>query len=193
MTNLRTNAIPNISPINLDQPGPATEIVNSVKAKLGAVPNIFAPMAHSPAVLEGFLAFNGALSTGLLTAGVREQIALAVAGENECDYCASAHSFVAKASGIDAVEAALNLAGSATDPRVAAIIRFARDVVRSRGLLEEPASSLNELRNAGLTDAEIVETLAHVGLNLFTNYFNHVANTEIDFPFVTAVAKNSAA
>ena len=185
--------MPIISPINLDQPGPATEIVNSVKAKLGAVPNIFATMAHSPAVLEGFLAFNGALSTGLLTAGVREQIALAVAGENECDYCASAHSFVAKASGIDAVEAALNLAGSATDPRVAAIIRFARDVVRSRGLLEEPASSLNELRNAGLTDAEIVETLAHVGLNLFTNYFNHVADTEIDFPFVAAATSKSAA
>ena len=70
--------MPNISPINLDQPGPATEIVNSVKAKLGAVPNIFATMAHSPAVLEGFLAFNGALSTGLLTAGVREQIALEI-------------------------------------------------------------------------------------------------------------------
>ena len=68
----------------------------------------------------------------------REQIALAVAGENECDYCASAHSFVAKSSGIDAAEAALNLAGSATDPKVAAIIGFARDVVRSRGLLEDP-------------------------------------------------------
>ena len=185
--------MPNISPINLDQPGPATDIVNTVKAKLGAVPNIFATMAQSPAVLEGFLAFNGALSSGRLNAGVREQIALAVAGENECDYCASAHSFVAKSSGIDAAEAALNLAGSATDPKVAAIIGFARDVVRSRGLLEDPASSLNELRNAGLTDAEIVETLAHVGLNLFTNYFNHVANTEIDFPFVTAVAKKSAA
>ncbi len=185
--------MPNISPINLDQPGPATDIVNTVKAKLGAVSNIFATMAQSPAVLEGFLAFNGALGSGVLTAGVREQIALAVAGENACDYCASAHSFLAKAAGIDSAETTLNLVGVATDPRVATIIGFARDVVRSRGLLEDPASSLNDLRNAGLTDAEIVETLAHVGLNLFTNYFNHVADTEIDFPFVTAVAENSAA
>ncbi len=185
--------MPNISPINLDQPGPATDIVNTVKARLGAVPNIFATMAQSPAVLEGFLAFKGALDSGHLTAGVREQIALAVAGETECDYCASAHSFVAKAAGIDPAETALNLAGAATDPRVAAIIGFAGDVVRSRGLLENPARSLNELRNAGLADAEIVETLAHVGLNLFTNYFNHVANTEIDFPFVTAAANNSDA
>lgn len=82
----------------------------------------------------------------------------------------------------------LRQAGVATD-----IINFALDVVRSRGHLETPASSLNELRNAGLSDAEIVETLAHVGLNLFTNYFNHVANTEIDFPFVTAAANNSDA
>ena len=92
--------MPNISPINLDQPGPATDIVSAVKSKVGAVPNIFATMAQSPAVLEGFLAFKGALDSGHLTAGVREQIALAVAGENECDYCASAHSFLAKAAGI---------------------------------------------------------------------------------------------
>jgi len=185
--------MPNIRPINLEQPAAATGVVNAVKAKVGRVPNIFSTMAQSPAVLEGFLAFKGALDSGLLTAGVREQIALAVAGENECDYCASAHSFVAHRAGVDTAEAALNLAGSATDPRVAAVIGFALDVVRSRGHLEAPASSLNELRTAGLTDAEIVETLAHIGLNLFTNYFNHVANTEIDFPFVTAVAKNSAA
>ncbi len=185
--------MPNISPITLEQPGAATDIVNAVKAKVGGVPNIFATIAQSPAVLEGFLAFNGALGSGVLTAGVREQIALAVAGENECDYCASAHSFLAKATGIDAAEAVLNLAGVATDPKVAAVIGFARDVVRSRGLLADPASSLNELRKAGLTEAEIVETLAHVGLNLFTNYFNHVANTEIDFPFVTAAATKSAA
>ncbi len=185
--------MPNISPINLDQPGAAADIVNAVKAKVGGVPNIFATMAQSPAALEGFLAFNGALGSGILSAAVREQIALAVAGENSCDYCASAHTFVAKAAGIDASEAARNLVGTATDPRVAAIIGFARDVVRSRGLLADPARSLNELRDAGLTEAEIVETLAHVGLNLFTNYFNHVANTEIDFPFVTAAANKSAA
>ena len=100
---------------------------------------------------------------------------------------------MAKAAGIDATEAARNLAGSATDPKVAAILGFARAVVRSRGLLADPARSLNELRDAGLTEAEIVETLAHVGLNLFTNYFNHVADTEIDFPFVTAAANKSAA
>jgi AhpD family alkylhydroperoxidase len=143
-------------------------------------------MARSPATLEGFLAFSGALGTGVLSAGLREQIALAVAGENKCDYCASAHTLMAKGAGIGAAEAALNLAGEASDPKVAAILKFARTVVRSRGRFPENASSLNALRNEGVSDGEIVEILAHVGLNLFTNYFNHVANTEIDFPVVTA-------
>jgi len=185
--------MPNISAIDLDRPGASNDVVSAVKAKLGSVPNIFATMAQSPAVLEGFLAFNGALRSGTLNAKVREQIALAVAGENKCNYCASAHTYVAKSLGIDESETTLNLSGIAADPKVATIVGFAQDVVRSRGQLQDTASSLNELRNAGVTDAEIVETLAHVGLNLFTNYFNHVADTEIDFPFVTAAAKNSDA
>lgn len=183
--------MPNISPINLDQPGAANNVVSAVKAKLGAVPNIFATMAQSPAVLEGFLAFSDALASGALSAGVREQIALAIAGESECDYCASAHTAVAKGAGIDKAEAALNLAGAATDPKVAAIIDFARAVVRSRGWVQ--GSALDDLRNAGISDAEVVEILANVGLNLFTNYFNHVAGTEIDFPLVTTAANKSAA
>jgi AhpD family alkylhydroperoxidase len=185
--------MPNISPVNPALPGAAATVLNGVKAKLGGVPNIFATMAHSPAALEGFLAFGGALSTGILSAGLSEQIALAVAGENNCDYCASAHTLMAKGAGIGAAEASLNLAGKASDPKVSAILKFARTVVQSRGRDPANASSLNELRTQGVSDGEIVEILAHVGLNLFTNYFNHVADTEIDFPFVTAAAKQSVA
>lgn len=178
--------MPNIAPVDPARPGPAANIVNAVKAKVGRVPNIFATMARSPAVLEGYLAFTGALDAGFLNPGQREQIALAVAGANECDYCASAHTFVAQGVGVDKAEAALNLRGSATDPKTDAILKFARAVVRSRGQLPESASTLNEMRNAGVSDGEIVEILAHIGLNLFTNYFNHVVDTDIDFPRVTA-------
>lgn len=185
--------MPNIFPIDPARPGAATAIISKVKAKLGGVPNIFATMAQSPAVLEGYLAFNGALNAGVLSASLREQIALAVAGENKCDYCASAHTVLAKGTGISAAEARLNLAGDATDTRVAAILGFARTVVRSRGRLAEGASSLNELRNEGVSDGEIVEILAHIGLNLFTNYFNHVVDTEVDFPYVTADLRKNVA
>lgn len=183
--------MPNIAPINLSEPGAAEDIVRAVKAKMGTVPNIFATMAQSPSVLDGYLAFNGALASGALDAGIREQIALAVAGENDCNYCSSAHTLLAKHAGIDKAEAALNLTGKATDPDVAVMIDFAREVVRSRGHVRETA--LSELRAVGITDAEIVEILAHVGLNLFTNYFNHVADIEIDFPFVPATTKAGAA
>ena len=172
--------MPQIQPIDRTQPGAAADIIEGVRAKLGVVPNIFATMARSPAVLEGYLAFSDALGTGALNAAVREQIALAIAGANQCDYCASAHTLLAKGAGVAETEAHRNLRGEASNPKVAAIIAFARDVVETRGRVSE--ASLDQLRDAGVSDTEIVEVLAHIGLNLFTNYFNHVANTEIDFP-----------
>jgi AhpD family alkylhydroperoxidase len=147
--------MPNISPVDPARPGPAADIVQAVRARMNGIPNIFATMARSPAVLEGFLAFTGALDGGLLPPALREQIALAVAGSNECDYCASAHTFVARGAGVDRTEAALNLKGSATDPRTNAVLTFARAVVSSRARLPENASSLNELRNSGVSDPEI--------------------------------------
>lgn len=185
--------MPNITPVDPQHPGDAADIIEVVKTKIGGVPNIFATMARSPAVLEGFLAYSGALGSGVLSTALREQIALVVAGENSCDYCASAHTYMAKNAGIAASEAKLNLQGKATDQKVAAILGFVQDVVRSRGTLDGNGSALNELRNAGVDDPEIVEILAHVGINIFTNYFNHVAQTEIDFPLVTTAANKAAA
>lgn len=183
--------MPNITPVDPAHPGPAADIVQAVRASLNRVPNIFATMARSPAVLEGFLAFNGALGDGLLSPALREQIALAVAGANECNYCASAHTAVARSAGVDQSEAARNLKGEATDGRTDAVLKFARAVIMARGRLPGNANSLSELRHAGVTDPEIVEILAHIGLNLFTNYFNHVVDTEIDFPLVTANGAHS--
>jgi len=185
--------MPDISPIDLAQPGPAAGVINAVKAQIGSVPNIFATMAQSPAVLEGFLAFSGALGAGVLNASVREQIALTVAGENGCDYCASAHTMMAKAAGVSAEEAALNLTGMATDSKIEAILGFTQAVVRSRGLLPPGNPTLERVRHAGVSEAELVEILAHIGLNLFTNYFNHVAKTEIDFPAINATQHKQAA
>ena len=185
--------MPNITPIDPAQPGSAADIVAAVTAKASRIPNIFATMARSPSVLEGYLAFTGALDGGLLSPAVREQIALAVAGANQCDYCASAHTLLARGSGVERSEAALNLEGSATEPRVDAVLKFTRAVVDSRARLPNGPGALNELRDAGVSDPEIVEILAHIGLNLFTNYFNHVVDTDIDFPLVTTGSIRNAA
>ena len=97
--------MPRISPVDHDSAsGSAKELLNGVKAQLGVVPNIFATFVQSPKVLEGFLAFNAALGQGVLSAQLREQIALTVAGLNGCDYCASAHTALGKGAGIDREE-----------------------------------------------------------------------------------------
>lgn len=170
-----------IASINLEQPGAAEAIVTSVKQQMGSVPNFFATMAQSPAVLEGFLAFSGALGRGVLNAGPREQIALTVAGTNIGDYCASARTLFAKGAGVRQEEAALNLSGQASDERTLAILSFVGSAVQRRACFEN--TQIEALRNHGITDAELV---AHIGVNMFANYFNHVAETEIDFPFVAA-------
>lgn len=172
-----------IQPVNLDTTGPVAPILDSIKKQMGSVPNIFATLAHSPNVLEGFLAFNGSLSSGVLSAQEREQIALAVAGINGCDYCASAHTILAVGAGIDRAETSINLSGTATDPRAQAILEFALSVTEQNGNIS--IDELDTLRTHGIGDEEIVEIVANVAINLFTNYFNHVAQTDIDFPLVT--------
>lgn len=160
--------------------GKTKELLDGVQKKLGSTPNIFRTFANSPAVLEGYLSFSGALGQGVLSAKVREQIALIVGQTNSCDYCLAAHSTIGKMVGLGEDELLAARQGDAQDPQTAAILRFARKLVTDRGNVSD--QDTQGLRAAGLGDAEISEIVANVALNLFTNYFNHVAGTEVDFP-----------
>lgn len=184
-----TQRIQSINPVHAQ--GKVKNLLDGVAAQLGSVPNIFKTFAQSPAVLEGFLNFSGALAQGTLDASLREQIALTVAGVNACDYCASAHSFLAKATGVDSNEVTRNLQAKANDARTSAALRFAQTLVVERGHVTD--NELQAVRSAGFSDEEIVEIIGHVAINLFTNYFNHVAGTEIDFPVVNTRSIASAA
>ncbi len=173
-----------IAPVAVDATSPETQAtLAAVKAKIGAVPNLFKVLAHSPAALNAYLAESEALSAGVLPATLREQLALTVAGVNGCDYCASAHTLIGKGTGLAPAELALNLTGKATDAKAAAALAFARTVVARRGHVGD--DDLARLRAAGYADAAIVEIVAHVGLNILTNYLNNVAQTAIDFPPVS--------
>lgn len=182
-----------INPIDTNNPGPAAEVLDTVKKSIGSVPNIFATLANSPAALESYLAFGGALDSGHLSKALREKIALTVAGANECDYCASAHTFIAKSLGVDATETARNIVADSNDAKTAVILNFAADIVRDRAVFANNKAKLDELRHAGVTEAEIVEIIATVALNIFTNYFNHIAGTEVDFPAVDSKSGRVAA
>lgn len=172
-----------ISPLNPDTAqGKAKTLLDAVKAQLGATPNLFRVMAHSPTALEGFLSLNGALGGGSLDGKLRERIALAVAEENGCGYCLSAHSYLGKSVGLDDAEIGAARDGRSADFRSAEALRFAVKMVRDRGRADP--SEISRLRNAGFNDGQIVEIVANVVANIFTNYVNHVAATAIDFPAV---------
>jgi AhpD family alkylhydroperoxidase len=142
-------------------------------------------MANSPALLAGYIGLNAALNGGVLPAKIRESIALAVGQENSCGYCLSAHTYLAEHVARLGSEAIVDARKAVSDdPKTAAILEFAIAVTRSRGQVEPEVT--DRVRAAGVSDAEIAETVGHVALNVLTNYFNNFADVEIDFPVVTA-------
>lgn len=166
-------------------PAASQPMLQAVEKQLGVVPNLFRMVANSPAALEGYLGMMGALAKGRLPAPTRERIALAIAEINGCNYCLSAHTYLGKnLARLDDAEMIANRHGGSSDPKAAAAVRFAARVAQSRGHVGQ--EDLAAVRLAGYDDGEIIEIVQHVALNVWTNYINEVAQTEIDFPVVSA-------
>jgi uncharacterized peroxidase-related enzyme len=171
-------------PARDDVPEASKPILDAVHQQFGVVPNLFRLIAVSPPALEGFIANNGALGK-TLDVKTRERLALAVAQVNGCDYCLSAHSYLGlNLAKISPEEIALNRKGESGEPKADAAVRFAAKVARERGHVS--AADIKAIRDAGFDDGEIVEVVALVALNCFTNFLNEVARTDIDFPVVLA-------
>jgi uncharacterized peroxidase-related enzyme len=162
--------------------GKTGELLDAVQEKLGMVPNIMRTMANSPAVLKAYLGFSSALEEGSLPAKLRQQLALTVSEANGCAYCLAAHSAIGKTVGLSDDEILDSRRGISPTRKVEAALQFARKVVEKRGWVRD--EDFNRLRSAGFNDGEISEIIANVSLKIFTNYFNHVAGTSIDFPEV---------
>lgn len=181
-----------VKPLNpADAEGKTKELFGAIEGNLGKVPNIFRVFGHAPAALEGFLNFSGALGGGSLTPQLREKIALTCAGLNGCDYCASAHTLLGSKAGVDEAELVSSLAGKSGDAKDQAALDFAARIIEARG--RAGADAVKAVRDAGFSDEEIVEILANVALNIFTNYFNETFETENDFPPVSAKSARDAA
>ena len=169
----------------------AQETLNAVEAKLGMVPNIFRTFAHSPAVLDFYMQGSGALGNTSISAQLRESIALAVAGVNSCDYCASAHTAIGAGAGLSADELAGNLHAKSEDAKAQVALDFSVKLVSSNG--NPTDADVQALKDAGYTEGEVLEITAVVAFNIFTNYFNHVAGTDVDFPLVSTSDVSKAA
>lgn len=166
--------------------GKAKQLLDAVKADLGLTPNMTRAMANAPAVLEGYLAFSSALAEGSLPAKLREQIALAVAEANACEYCLSAHTAVGKMVGLSEHEIAASRTFRSDDPKTDVALQFAHEIVVRRGAVD--LADVDAVRAAGYSDGQIAEIVGNVALNIFTNYFNQVAVTDVDFPRMRARA-----
>src|ERR1700730_15021150 len=157
--------------------------LNAVAQSLGSVPNLFRLVGNSPAALTGYLGLGNALSGARLDLKTQERIALAVAEINGCGYCLSAHTYLRRnVAKLDDAEISANRSGSSSDPKACAAVRFAAQIVNTRGHVTD--EELAAVTDAGFSPAEIVEIVLTVALNTFTNYINEVAKTEIDFPVV---------
>ena len=164
--------------------GKTKQLLDGVQAKLGITPNLMKTLAAGPAALEAYLNFGAALGTGHLEAKFREQIALAVAQANSCEYCLSAHSAIGKMVGLKPEEIASSREAHSADAKRDAGLQFVQALVMQRGVVSDQAVA--QVKAAGFTEGDIAEMVAHVAMNIFTNYFNHVARTDVDFPRVPA-------
>ncbi len=157
-------------------------LLTQIHGAFGATPNMFKAVANSPAALQSMWGAFGALGGGVIPAKLGEQIAVAVADRNACEYCLAAHTALGRKAGASAEEMAAAQGGDAADPKTAAALRFALQLVEARGQVS--AADVQAVRAAGYSDQEIVEILAHVALNLFTNYVNVAFAVPVDFPAV---------
>jgi uncharacterized peroxidase-related enzyme len=174
------------TPATIDAaPAASRPMLEAAKKRLGSAPNLYRLVSNSPAALEGFLGLSGALDKGTLPAQTRERIALAIAEIDGSNYCLSAHSAHGKnVAKLDDSEINANRDGRSNDPKADAAVMFAAKVARERGHISD--ADMRNVKAAGYDDAQVIEIVGHVALNVFTNYMNLVAQTDIDFPVVTA-------
>jgi uncharacterized peroxidase-related enzyme len=149
---------------------------------IGFTPNMLATFATSPVAFNSWATLLGSLSK-TLDVKTRDAIGLAVSEVNGCDYCLTLHSYMAEhMAKLPADEIILARRGRSSDPKRDAAVRFARKVVEARGKVGD--ADLQAVRDAGYTDAHVMEIVALVALFSLTNFFNNVFDPEKDFPAV---------
>lgn len=160
--------------------GPTKQLYGAIKSKVGTVPNIYQGIANSARALEALLQIGGALEEGALTAAEREAIKLAVSEAYGCEYCLAAHSLLGKKAGLTDQEIISVRRGISQQPKLAALVRFVSAAIPPHARISD--DQLRAVQAAGYSDAQITEALLTVAQTVFTNLFNRVHQTTVDFP-----------
>ncbi len=163
-------------------PASSKETLDAFTRNIGFTPNMMAAFAQSPIAFNAWAALFGSLSKAL-DVRTRDSIGLAVSEVNGCNYCLTVHSFAAEhMAKLPADEIILARKGHATDPKRDAAVQFARKVIETRGQVSD--ADLKAVRDAGFTEANIIEIVALVAMYTLTNLFNNVFDPDKDFPAV---------
>jgi uncharacterized peroxidase-related enzyme len=164
--------------------GATAEIYGQIKNVVGNVPNTFAAIgAHGPAALKAILAADAVLASGSLSKRDQETIKLIVSGVAGCDYCVAAHGLLGKLAGLKPDEVKNIHDGKPTgDTKRDALARFVRKLAQSSGTVRD--EDFAAIKAAGYTDAQLVEISLAFATTVFTNVFNRINDTEIDFPAI---------
>jgi len=164
--------------------GKSKELFDAVQKKVGFIPNLIKVFGNSPATLQAYLSLGEITASGQFSNKFREQLALAIAEENACDYCLSAHTAIGKMNGLTEIQTEDSRLGKSTDDKEAAALQFAQTVTRKRGQVSN--EDVQIIKEAGYSDQDLIEIVLNVVSNTLTNYVNHLAQTEVDFPKVTS-------
>ncbi len=157
-------------------------LLDAIHGQLGMVPNFLKVFANSPVALRAFLGLHGIANGGTLDAPTRERIALALAQQNGCEYCVSAHTAIGRKAGLSGDEMTAARNGGSEDAQAAVAVKFAQSLMENKG--EVSTLELAEIRGAGYSESDIVEIITHVGMNFLTNILAKASRVEIDFPKV---------
>lgn len=167
--------------------GATAELYANIKKAVGAVPNTYAALgALSPAGLGAVLGADAALAAGSLSKQDQEVIKLLVSNLTGCDYCETAHFMIGKMTGLSVEVLQSIRAGRSTgDAKRDALISFVNVLVTTRGTLTD--AQFAAIKAAGYTDAQLAEISLAISVIMFTNLFNRINDTTIDFPALPAL------
>lgn len=170
-----------IKPVNVEEADDRQrELLQAVKGKMGSVPNILGTMVHAPSVLKSYLMMSDAMGESSLSPALRERLSLVVSEKNGCGYCLAAHTVLGKMNGLSEKETIEARNGKAADARDQAALTFALRVMETNGYVSD--EDRQAARDAGLGEQQQIEIVGMIALNTLTNLFNHIAETDLDFP-----------
>ena len=171
--------MPRLTPVKVEEAtGQTAELYGAIKKQLGGVPNLFQALGANPKVLEAYLDFGASQSS--LSGAEKEIIALTVAEINSCNYCLAAHTVLGKMNGLSPEDMIDARKGNATNEKRKALIQLSREIVSEKGHVSD--TTLSHFFEAGYQNSQVHEVLMAVLTNIFTNYFNHINQTALDFP-----------